>query len=160
MNEQEKQAYLDHYKELKKKGVLFFPDIIVKDAIGALVVFAVLVALAYFVGTPTEARANPADTSYLPRPEWYFLFLFQLLKYFPGNLEVIGVLVVPGIVFGLMFALPFFDRSPKRFFLNRPVATASAAIILGAVVLLTVLALREAPPPGSKNRRPGRRALH
>jgi len=148
MNEQEKQAYLEHYKELKKKsGVLFFPDIIVKDVIGALVVFVVLVALAYFVGTPTEARANPADTSYLPRPEWYFLFLFQMLKYFPGTLEVIGVVVVPGVIFGLMLALPFFDRNPKRFFLNRPVATASAVIILGGIVVLTVLALREAPPP-------------
>src|SRR5512136_1839925 len=127
MNEQEKKAYLEHYQELKKKsGVLFFPDIIVKDVIGALVVFVALIALAYFVGAPLEQRANPADTSYLPRPEWYFLFLFQMLKYFPGTLEVIGVLVVPGIVFGLMFALPFFDRSPKRYFLNRPIATVSA----------------------------------
>jgi mono/diheme cytochrome c family protein len=147
MNEQEKQAYLEHYKELKKKGELFFPYDIFKDAVVSLLVLVVLVALAYFVGTPTEARANPADTSYLPRPEWYFLFLFQMLKYFPGNLEVIGVVVVPGIVFGLMIALPFFDRSPKRFFLNRPIATASAVIILGGIVLLTVLSLREAPPP-------------
>jgi mono/diheme cytochrome c family protein len=147
MNEQQKQAYLEHYKELKKKGELFFPYDIFKDSIVSLLVLLILVALAYFVGTPTEARANPADTSYLPRPEWYFLFLFQMLKYFPGNLEVIGVLVVPGIVFGLMFALPFFDRSPKRFFLNRPVATASAVILLGGIGLLTVLSLREAPPP-------------
>jgi len=147
MNEQEKQAYLEHYKELKKKGELFFPYDIFKDAVVSLLVLIVLVALAYFVGTPTEARANPADTSYLPRPEWYFLFLFQLLKYFPGNLEVIGVVVVPGIVFGLMIALPFFDRSPKRFFLNRPIATASAVIIMGGIVVLTVLAVVAAPPP-------------
>jgi len=147
MNEQEKQAYLEQYKEQKKKGELFFPYDIFKDAIVSLLVLVVLVALAYFVGTPTEARANPADTSYLPRPEWYFLFLFQLLKYFPGNLEVIGVVVVPGIVFGLMLALPFFDRSRKRFFLNRPIATASAVIIMGGIVVLTVLSLLEAPPP-------------
>ena len=141
MNEQEKQAYLEHYKDLKKKGELFFPYDIFKDTLVSLLVFAVLIALAYFVGAPTEARANPADTSYLPRPEWYFLFLFQMLKYFPGKWEVIGVLVVPGLVFGLMFALPFFDRSPKRFFLNRPVATTSAVIILGGILLLTVLAI-------------------
>jgi mono/diheme cytochrome c family protein len=147
MNEQEKQAYLEHYKELKKKGELFFPYDIFKDAVVSLLVLGVLIALAYFVGTPTEARANPADTTYLPRPEWYFLFLFQLLKYFPGNFEVIGVVVVPGIVIGLMFLLPFYDRSPKRFFTNRPVATTSVTLIMGGIVLLTVLSLREAPPP-------------
>src|SRR5512146_1630146 len=117
MNDQEKKTYLEKYHEDKKKGVPFFPDIIFKDAVITLVVVIILVALAYFWGAPLEDRANPADTTYTPRPEWYFLFLFQLLKYFPGNLEVIGVVVVPGIVFALMIALPFFDRGPKRFFL-------------------------------------------
>ena len=88
-----------------------------------MLVFAILVALAYFVGVPTEARANPADTTYTPRPEWYFLFLFQLLKYFPGNLEVIGVVVIPTLVILLLLALPFIDRSPKRHFLRRPLAS-------------------------------------
>ena len=87
MNEQEKKSYLERYKKAKEKGVPFFPDIIFKDAVVSLVVFLVLVALAYFIGAPVEGRANPNDTSYTPRPEWYFLFLFQLLKYFPGNLE-------------------------------------------------------------------------
>jgi len=77
MNEKEQQEYLEQYKQAKDKGVYFFPDILFKDALIALVAFIVLIGLAYLVGAPLEERANPADTSYTPRPEWYFLFLFQ-----------------------------------------------------------------------------------
>jgi hypothetical protein len=85
MNEQEKKAYLEKYKKQKEKGVPFFPDIIFKDAVASFIVFLVLVALAYFVGAPVEARANPADTSYTPVRNG--ISFFQMLKYFPGNLE-------------------------------------------------------------------------
>ena len=147
MNEQERKAYLDHYHDAKEKGVPFFPDVIFNDILISLVVFGVLVALAYFVGVPTEARANPADTTYTPRPEWYFLFLFQLLKYFPGNLEVIGVVIIPTLVIVLLLALPFIDRSPKRHYLKRPVASLAALVVVAGVVTLSVLSVREAPPP-------------
>jgi mono/diheme cytochrome c family protein len=147
VNEQEKKDYLERYNAAKKKGVPFFPDIIFKDVIVSLLVFIILVSLAYFVGVPTEARANPNDTSYTPRPEWYFLFLFQLLKYFPGKLEVIGAMVIPGLFFLLLMALPFLDRSPKRHFRNRPIASVAAILVVGGVVTLTVLSVREAPPP-------------
>ncbi len=147
MDEREKQDYLARYHDAKEKGVPFFPDIIFKDVLVSVAVFAILVALAYTVGVPTEARANPADTTYTPRPEWYFLFLFQLLKYFPGNLEVIGVVVIPTLVILLMLALPFIDRNPKRHFLRRPLATLAAVATVAGVATLTVLAIREAPPP-------------
>lgn len=147
MNDQEKKEYLEHYKKEKEKGVPFFPDIIFKDTIAVLVVFIVLASLAYFLGVPMEARANPADTNYTPRPEWYFLFLFQLLKYFPGNLEVIGVMVIPGLFILLLFLLPFIDRSPKRHFMNRPFASIAAICVVGGIGVLTFLSVREAPPP-------------
>ena len=147
MNEQEKKSYLQRYKEAKEKGVPFFPDIIFKDAVVALLVFLVLVALAYFIGAPVEARANPNDTSYTPRPEWYFLFLFQLLKYFPGNLEVIGAMILPGLFILLLFALPFIDKSAKRHFRNRPFATGAALVVVVGIGTLTFLAAAEAPPP-------------
>jgi menaquinol-cytochrome c reductase cytochrome b/c subunit len=150
MNEQEKKAYLEKYKKDKEKGVPFFPDIIFKDAIVTLIIFLILVALAYFIGAPLEARANPNDTSYTPRPEWYFLFLFQLLKYFPGNLEVIGAMVLPGLFILLLFALPFIDKSAKRNFRNRPFATVSALLVVIGVGTLTFLAATEAPPPQEK----------
>ena len=147
MNEQQKKDYLEQYKVAKEKGVPFFPDIIFKDVVISFVVFIVLVSLAYFMGIPTEARADPNDTTYTPRPEWYFLFLFQLLKYFPGKLEVLGAMVIPGLFILLLLVLPFIDKSPKRHFLNRPFASVSAILVVGGIATLTVLALREAPPP-------------
>ena len=147
MNEQEKKKYLDEYKKEKEKGVPFFPDIIFKDTIAALVIFIILVALAYFAGAPLEARANPADTTYTPRPEWYFLFLFQALKYFPGNLEVIGAMILPGLFILLLLLLPFIDKSPKRHFLNRPFASISALVVVAGIIFLTIASVREAPPP-------------
>ncbi|MDO9131384.1 MAG: hypothetical protein Q7U34_16120, partial [Anaerolineales bacterium] len=147
MNEQEKRSYLEKYQEDKKKGVPFFPDIVFKDAVISLVVFIILIALAFFVGAPLEARANPADTNYTPRPEWYFLFLFQLLKYFPGNLEVIGVIVLPTLAILLLFFLPLLDRSPRRHFLKRPVITAVTTLAVAGIAFLTIQAVRETPPP-------------
>lgn len=147
MNEQEKKTYLEKYKQDKEKGVPFFPDIIFKDAVISLVVFLVLLSLAYFIGVPTESRANPNDTSYTPRPEWYFLFLFQLLKYFPGKLEVIGAMIIPGIFIILLIALPFIDRNPKRHFLNRPWASIAGLATFVGIIALTIAALMEAPPP-------------
>jgi mono/diheme cytochrome c family protein len=147
MNDEEKQAYLEKYRQAKKKGVPFFPNILFKDAVAALLVFVLLVALAYFVGAPLEERANPADTSYTPRPEWYFLFLFQLLKYFPGELEVVAVVVIPTVAIIALFLLPFLDRSHWRYFTKRPVITGITALLAVSVVVLTVQSIQEAPPP-------------
>ncbi len=147
MNEKEKKEYLERYKKAKEKGVPFFPDIIFKDVVVSLVIFLVLVALAYFLGVPTEARADPNDATYTPRPEWYFLFLFQLLKYFPGKLEVVGVMVIPGLLILLLFALPFIDRSTRRHFLDRPIASVLALLVVGGIATLTILSVRESPPP-------------
>ena len=147
MNEQDKQAYLEKYRQAKEKGVPFFPNILFKDAIAALLVFILLAALAFFIGAPLEERANPADATYSPRPEWYFLFLFQLLKYFPGELEVVAVVVIPTFAILLLFLLPVFDRGPKRYFTSRPLIVAVTILLTFGVVLLTVLSVREAPPP-------------
>lgn len=147
MKKEEKEAYLEQYHHEKEKGEPFFPDAIFKDAVVTLLVFLILVALAYFIGAPLEARADPADTAYTPRPEWYFLFLFQLLKYFPGNLEVIGVVVLPTLAILLLVLLPFLDRSPKRYFTHRPLVTGGSALVMVGIILLTILSIREAPPP-------------
>lgn len=150
MNKDEKQQYLEEYKKEKEKGVPFFPDIVFKDAVIALGVFLVLVALTVIVGAPLEERANPSDSSYTPRPEWYFLFLFQLLKYFPGKLEVIGVVVLPTILILLLFFLPYLDRKKERHFSKRKFVTAATGFVLIGVVALTVLSIVEAPPPGDE----------
>ena len=147
MNDQEKQTYLEKYHAEKEKGVPFFPDIIFKDAVVTLLVFLILVGLAYFLGAPLEARADPADSNYTPRPEWYFLFLFQLLKYFPGNLEVVGVVVIPTVAITLLLLLPFLDRSSKRHFTRRPVINGVVLVAMAGIIFLTVQSIRETPPP-------------
>jgi mono/diheme cytochrome c family protein len=147
MNDKEKKDYLEKYHAEKEKGVPFFPDIIFKDVIVSLIVFLILVALAYFLGAPLEPRANPADTTYTPRPEWYFLFLFQMLKYFPGNLEVIGVILIPTAAILVLLLLPFIDRSAKRHFRNRLVVVGGTLIVLAGIIFLTIQSVREAPPP-------------
>jgi mono/diheme cytochrome c family protein len=147
MDEQEKRDYLESYKADKEHGIPFFPDALFKDAVVSLIIFLILVALAYFVGVPLEERANPADANYTPRPEWYFLFLFQLLKYFPGDYEVIGVVLIPTLAILGLFLLPFIDRSAKRHFLNRPIVTVVATLSILGILLLTYMSIIEAPPP-------------
>lgn len=147
MDPQEKQSYLEKYQEAKERGKPFFPHAIFKDAVVSTIVLAVMIGLIMGFGIPLEARADPADTGYTPRPEWYFLFLFQLLKYFPGQLEVIGVFVLPTIFLLLLFGLPFLDRSSDRHPLDRPFVTGGTTLVMIGIVFLTVQALLEAPPP-------------
>jgi mono/diheme cytochrome c family protein len=150
MDAKEKQEYLEKYHEAKEKGHPFFPDIIFKDTVVVLGVFLVLVGLAYFIGAPLEARANPADTSYTPRPEWYFLFLFQFLKYFPGNLEVIGAMIIPTLGVLVLLALPLLDRSSRRHFFGRPLVAGGTILGIAAITFLTIQSVREAPPPAEE----------
>lgn len=151
MNEDQKQTILERYKKAKEKGVPFFPDILFKDAIVSLAVFLLLIALSYFVGAPLEERANPSDANYTPRPEWYFLFLFQLLKYFPGELEVVGVVVLPTLAIIGLFLLPFVDRKTDRHFSTRPFFIVFTGFVMLSIVVLTFQANREIPPPLEKS---------
>ena len=96
------------------KTVTFFPYQAARDVTVTLVVAAVLVALAWRGMPALEAPADPADATYTPRPEWYFLGLFQLLKYFPGRWEIVGALVIPGLALGALALLPWIDRGPER----------------------------------------------
>jgi mono/diheme cytochrome c family protein len=147
MDDRQKQEILDKYKKEKEKGVLFFPDLLFKDALISLIIFLVLIGLAFFLGAPLEERADPSDATYTPRPEWYFLFLFQLLKYFPGSLEVIGVIVLPTLVILALALLPFLDRGPKRHFSARLWVIGSTLVLALGVIGLTIQSIREAPPP-------------
>lgn len=123
------------------QGKPFYPYHAIKDTLVVSAVFALLITLAFVAPAHLDEIANPADASYVPRPEWYFLGLFQLLKYFPGPLEPVATMVIPGLAVGFLVALPFLDRGPDR----RPFARARMPITLGmlamgsAAVMLTVL---------------------
>ena len=128
--------YRQAYAASKRGGQRFWPDVLGKDALVSAAVVLLLVLLATLVGTPLEAPADPTDTSYVPRPEWYFLPIYQLLKLVPGSLEgVIAVGVPTGVVIVLL-SLPFFDRNSKRNLVHRPVALAALTLLLGATAIL------------------------
>ena len=123
----------------------FYPDHALKDTIVGAVVFSLLLTAAILFRPPLDAVANPTDANYVPRPEWYFLSLFQLLKYFPGPLEPLATMVIPGLVVGVLLLLPFIDRRPDRHFLKRPLVTAGFAVIGGAIIVLTYLGYKDTP---------------
>lgn len=124
----------------------FFPDFLFKEALVALVAFVLLTLIVVYVKVPMERVADPTDSSYVPRPEWYFLFLFQMLKYFPGEWEPLATIAIPGGFIALLLALPFIDRKPRISPGPRPLATVAATSAMGLIVLLTFLAVRSTPP--------------
>jgi ubiquinol-cytochrome c reductase cytochrome b subunit len=124
----------------------FFPEQVFKDTVAVFLAFAILFVMAIAVRVPLERMADPTDTSYIPRPEWYFLFLFQTLKVFEGPLEVVGTVVLPTLAILALILTPFIDRS-------KVVRVRQRTLAAGIVVLaglgwggLTAAAVRSTPP--------------
>jgi ubiquinol-cytochrome c reductase cytochrome b subunit len=120
----------------------FYPKQMLKDSIGMLGVFIALVCLAKYIPAELGPMADPSS-DYLARPPWYFLPLFQLLKYFPGSLSVIPTVVLPGALFMLIFFLPILDRRKERHPLKRPIATFSLLVLLCGAIGLGALSKYE-----------------
>jgi ubiquinol-cytochrome c reductase cytochrome b subunit len=121
---------------LKQSAEPFYPRQVLFDIVFALVIIAGLGILAHFIPMELGPKANPADTQYVPRPEWYYIPVFQWLKYWEGTVAVIGILVIPGLIGLLFVALPFLDRRPERRPWKRPVAvTIYFIIFIGLGVL-------------------------
>ena len=128
----------------------FFPRQMARDTAVALLLFGALLSLAHFFPAPLEASADPSDTSYSPRPEWYFLALFQLLHYFKGHAEILATAGVPLAVGILLFALPFLDRRNERAPRKRAVWIGIPASILAGAAILTAVAVTDNPASGSR----------
>lgn len=135
-------GYRKRYAQLKEAGRSFFPYTVLKDVFVALLIFAALCLLAWKKGAGLEGLADPTDTTYNPRPEWYFLFLFQALKAFPGSLEAVVAVVLPGVAVVILLLLPLLDRGPKRHPLDRPFLTGLGVVTLLAIGALTVAGFR------------------
>ena len=146
MDEDQKKQYEERYQSAKQRGVKFFPDIIYKDMVVSFGLFLLLIGLATFVGVAAEPPADPSDSTYIPRPEWYFLFLFQLLKYFPGTIEWVGTTVVPAIAILALLLLPFYDRSPFRHWSKRRLGISIMGLVVIGMVALTIMAVVTTPP--------------
>ena len=125
--------------EEMKTGKPFYPHQVFEDVVGMLILFVVLAAVAIFVPVPLEDVADPTNADYDPRPEWYFLFLFQLLKYFQGPFEVIGTFVIPTVGMLLLLFLPFLDRSERAVLWKRPIALTVTSVSVIGIVVLTIL---------------------
>jgi ubiquinol-cytochrome c reductase cytochrome b subunit len=137
--------YRAAYAASKRGGVRFWPDVLGKDAVVSAAVVLLIVLLAATFGAPLEGPADPTDTAYIPRPEWYFLPIYQLLSLVPGSLESLIAVGVPMAFVLVLLALPFFDRGSTRNLLHRPAALAGLALLLGGSGFLIGAAGR-APP--------------
>jgi mono/diheme cytochrome c family protein len=145
VKEEQKQAYHRKYDAAKQKGVKFWPDIIYKDLLVSFGLFILLIGLASFVGVAFEPKADPSDSTYVPRPEWYFLFLFEFLKFVPGKIEWVGTFVIPLLGVLVLFALPFLDKNPLRHWKNRLTGISIMGVIVLGMVGLTIRSVITTP---------------
>jgi menaquinol-cytochrome c reductase cytochrome b/c subunit len=147
MNAAQKEAYLREYSLLKAKGKPFFPYAVAKDSIMACVVLASIIGMSIIFGAELGPKADPTTTTYVPRPEWYFFFLFELLRVIkPSELVPLATIGVPTVCMILLFLLPFFDRGPERRPERRPIATTFGIFVIAAMAYLTYLGANAGSP--------------
>ena len=139
MNQAEKEAYLREYSILKNEGKPFFPYAVAKDSIMAMIVIFVIAFLALIFGAELGPKADPTTTTYVPRPDWYFYFLFEVLRVMKNvpKFTPMATIGVPTICMILLFLLPFYDRSAERRIERRPVALAAGIATIVAIAYLT-----------------------
>ncbi|MDT8380359.1 MAG: cytochrome b N-terminal domain-containing protein [Desulfotignum sp.] len=116
----------------------FFPEHMARSSLVFLVVLGIIFLLSLFGEIPREEIARTIDESYLPRPEWYYMWLFQLLTYFSGSTEIIGSLVIPALGVVLLFGLPFIEKSKFIGSVNRPLAVAAGVTVVVCIFYLSV----------------------
>lgn len=123
------------------ESVPFFPNWVVMDLLLGLGLLALLCFLSWYPRAELGFPPDPADTDFNPKPEWYFLFLFQLLHYVPGGLEPYFIVLVPLIVIGSMVLLPFLDKGEERRPWRKPLPTTVALFYIVVIVVFTILGL-------------------
>jgi menaquinol-cytochrome c reductase cytochrome b/c subunit len=163
---EERRAEHQRYKEeVKRSGKPFYPYALFHDTVMSLVVVTLIVAMAVvwkftanegteeadsgWLGKLYDEKAEPGTTSFTPRPDWYFYFLFYLLRIFKWPESVVlGTVGIPTILLVLLLAFPFLDRSLERRPLRRPVAMVSALLVIASMGILTYKgATAEEPTP-------------
>jgi ubiquinol-cytochrome c reductase cytochrome b subunit len=118
----------------KQKTELFYPRQVLMDLCLTALLIVGLGFLAFLAPVQLGPPANPADAQYIPRPEWYYLPIFQWLKYWHGAASVIGILIIPTVLVLAILALPFLDRGIERRPWKRPAAMGAYAFVMFAVV--------------------------
>jgi len=144
MNDAIKKKLAERYQRELDRGEHFWPDSLYKDVLVSLGLFLLLVLLATFIGVPAEPKADPSDTTYVPRPEWYFLFLFKFLALYGtipviGQIEWIATMVIPGAILLALMLTPFIDRSPNRYYSKRVVPLSLIGLLVVQGITLTLI---------------------
>lgn len=120
----------------------FFPGQVVADLIVSAVLLAVVVALSYLVPAPLTEPMDISTDTYVPRPEWFFMFYDQMLMFFPGYALIpFGGVIIPTLVVILFFAVPWLDKEPAHSLSKRPFATVIALLVIFTVVINMLLAI-------------------
>jgi len=150
LGEQNREWYARYKDDVKKEGKAFFPRAMLHDTIMGIVVVGVIIGLAviwFYDADGTEAGvlgpwyedpAEPGTTDFIPRPDWYFYFLFYLLRIFEWpETVVIATVGIPTILLMLLIGLPFYDRRRERRPSRRPVAMVAAVLTVLSMGVLT-----------------------
>jgi ubiquinol-cytochrome c reductase cytochrome b subunit/menaquinol-cytochrome c reductase cytochrome b/c subunit len=147
MKARDKERYLREYYILKSQGKPFFPYAVMKDSLMACIVLLVIIVMSIVLGAELGPKADPTSTTYTPRPEWYFFFLFELLRVVkPPALVFLATIGIPTICMVLLIILPFIDRNPERHPLKRPIATLAGITTILAMAFLTIEGALAGPP--------------
>ncbi|WP_042223602.1 menaquinol-cytochrome c reductase cytochrome b/c subunit [Oceanobacillus manasiensis] len=127
------------YSEYPGRTEAFWPNFLLKEWLVGAVFLAGFLTLTLAHPSPLEGVADPTNAAYIPLPDWYFLFLYELLKYefASGSWTIMGILVLPGLAFGGLLLAPFLDNGPGRRPHQRPVAVAMMILGLASVIWLT-----------------------
>jgi menaquinol-cytochrome c reductase cytochrome b/c subunit len=139
MNQAEKEQYLREYSLLKNEGKPFFPYAVAKDSLMAVIVMVVIMLLSLLFGAELGPKVNPASTTYVPRPDWYFFFLFEVLRVMKNvpKFTPFATLGVPTLCMIMLFLLPIYDRNPERLITRRPIALAAGLATIACIAFLT-----------------------
>jgi mono/diheme cytochrome c family protein len=147
VNHREKELYLREYSLLKAQGKPFFPYAVAKDSVMACVVLLSIIVMSIIFGAELGPKADPTTTTYVPRPEWYFFFLFEVLRVIkPAVLTPLATIGVPTVCMVLLILLPFIDRGPERRPERRPIATLAGIFTICAMAYLTYLGAAAGSP--------------
>ena len=147
MNQREKELYLRGYSIQKSQGKPFFPYAVAKDSAMAAIVLLVIMLMSLILGAELGPKADPTTTTYVPRPEWYFFFLFEVLRVIkPPAFVPLATIGIPTLAMILLILLPFYDRGPERRPERRPIATTAAIFVIVAMAYLTYLGASAGSP--------------
>ena len=147
MNRAQKEQYLREYSILKAQGKPFFPYAVAKDSVMAVIVVGVIITMSIVLGAEQGPRVDPTTTTYTPRPEWYFFFLFEVRRVLkPPYLVPLATIGIPTIAMVLLFLLPFYDRNPERRPERRPVAMTAMSLTIVVMAYLTYKGANAGPP--------------